>query len=1612
VKYKFITTFIFSFICAINSFAQQITTNNSLPLEQLIQGIFGQNCVDISNISSTVNGSTTGISSFGYFERSNSNFPFQSGIVLTTGNANSAGNVQNNIILNDGDESWITDIDLETALGISNTLNATSIEFDFISISNQIQFNYILASEEYFGNFPCEYSDGFAFLIREAGTSNPYTNIALVPGTSTPVNTNTIHDEIFGFCDASNEGYFEGYNLGDTNYNGRTAVLSAEASIQPNVQYQIKLVIADQTDENYDSAVFLEGNSFNASVDLGEDFSTCASNYILDGIIENPDATYAWYFNDSLVLSATDPVFNAVQSGNYRVEINLSFSSISCIIEDDITIQLNITQSLDPISNFELCDDLGSNGVEIFDLSTKDADALASVPPSDYTISYHYNSLDAQNASNGITNPIENIANPQVIHVRIEDITDGCVAFSTINLVVNSLPEIIDPTPLVICDDQTADGFTAIDLHIKDDEIKNGEANLVVTYHRNTFDAESNTSALLVPYVNNNVNEQLFVSVTNPQTGCNSTTTLDLTVLDNPIINKDLHYISACESGDDINSVFDLTSIIANLLQGTTGVTVTFHETYADALSSTNPIADETNYTSLNLTEQTVFIRVESNTTGCAAITPLEIHSNLLLTATNIEDSSVCDINNDSTEDFYFDTIAADIINAVPDITITFYETEDDRVNEINAIDTSVDYENLSNPQTIYLTLTSPACAEDAEIDLIVEPIIEFEPIISQTVCDEDQDGITITDLSQFNALVSEGQTGFRIRYFISQEDADSNRNKLPNFYTNTSNPFTVYTRTRPNGSSCAHVNSFEISVIDAPITSSPTAIIICDADRDGFFGIDLTNSISEVVTSTINRTITFHNSLEDADLGENAIIAVSNYAAQTEIVFIRIENNGTYCHTVEELNIIVNTLPYVGDLTHHIDDYTICEDESDSIGEFMFETKDVEALDGQTGKEVTYYLNESDANNKVNTIDKTSIYENISNPQDIFVRIDNITDESCYFTSSFTIEVGTNPFFNEPRSWYVCNDFSNDGSEIFDFSTKVTEISNGIPDIQNVTFHASEIDARNSINPLPLQYANTVNPQEIFVQIDNGTSCNSITSFVLNVIQVPDVNVVAPIVQCYDEDDGILTFDITQAELNILDIRQNQIAIRYYENFEDSELQVNPITNPENYTNTSNPQTVYMEVTNTVSSCYTKFPIELIVNSPPLINDFITYNICANEANTIELTEINQVVTDVNFNVEFSYFSNEADAIFKTNALDTNYTYITNNDTLFVRAEYSSTHCFDYYEFNLNVNPLPIANQPDHLVACDDNSDGLLEFDLLQQNSSVLTSQNPNLFTITYHNSELQANENNSALETDYIAFDSEIIYVRIENSNSGCYSITQFSVFINTLPVVDIEDQVICLDNLPLLVSANTNIPSDQYLWSTNESTPEIEITEIGTYAVTVMSEFGCITTRTFNITESESATIELIETVDFSDPNNITITVSGLGNYLYKLDDNEPQESNIFENVTMGYHTVTLVDLNGCANVTIEVLVVDIPKFFTPNNDGAFDTWHIIGIETLPGTIINVFDRYGKLLTQLSSNSPGWDGTFNGTKMPTNDYWFVAEVQRGLIPFQVKGHFTLKQ
>jgi gliding motility-associated-like protein len=161
--------------------------------------------------------------------------------------------------------------------------------------------------------------------------------------------------------------------------------------------------------------------------------------------------------------------------------------------------------------------------------------------------------------------------------------------------------------------------------------------------------------------------------------------------------------------------------------------------------------------------------------------------------------------------------------------------------------------------------------------------------------------------------------------------------------------------------------------------------------------------------------------------------------------------------------------------------------------------------------------------------------------------------------------------------------------------------------------------------------------------------------------------------------------------------------------------------------------------------------------------------------------------------------------------------------------------------------------------------------------------------------------------------------------------------------------------------------------------------------------------------------------IVTNAFSDSQVITVTVEGWGEYKFQLDNGPLQDDNVFTNVSPGDHTITVYDtkgINACETVILSsVSVIDYPNFFTPNGDGYHDTWNIIGLGSQEDAKIYIFDRYGKLIKQISSAGDGWDGTYNGNQLPADDYWFTVTYREmnaagESVVKEFKSHFAMKR
>lgn len=438
---KIIILLILTVFFSQKNYSQYITTDENYTAQQLIQDVLiNSPCATVSNFSVSGGNFASGEKSYAYFDGTGSTFPFQNGIVLSTGKATNTQGPNDSLSDDGANMGWTGDQDLEQALNITNTLNATILEFDFISVGNKFSFDYIFSSEEYQGTAPCRYSDGFAFLLKEVGTTNTYQNLALVPNTSTPVLVTTVHPQISGGngCPAINEQYFDAFNGTNhpTNFNGQTVVLTAKGEITPNVLYHIKLVIADEENYRYDSAIFIGGGSFNFGLDLGDDRLIATGNPICQNDTLTLNATqqgtntYQWYQDGNLLIGETNPTYTVTSAGNYSVEVNINGS---CISEGEIEIEyaptLNVVQTL-----FEQCDTDGTqDGFSSFDLSTIKNQIFSNLP-STFTLDFFETNTSTTPLASNYTNTI---ANQQVIYAKITNI-QGCYSAYPITLKVNT----------------------------------------------------------------------------------------------------------------------------------------------------------------------------------------------------------------------------------------------------------------------------------------------------------------------------------------------------------------------------------------------------------------------------------------------------------------------------------------------------------------------------------------------------------------------------------------------------------------------------------------------------------------------------------------------------------------------------------------------------------------------------------------------------------------------------------------------------------------------------------------------------------------------------------------------------------------------------------------------------------------------------------------------------------------------------------------------------------------------------------------------------------------------------------------------------------------------
>jgi len=314
--------------------------------------------------------------------------------------------------------------------------------------------------------------------------------------------------------------------------------------------------------------------------------------------------------------------------------------------------------------------------------------------------------------------------------------------------------------------------------------------------------------------------------------------------------------------------------------------------------------------------------------------------------------------------------------------------------------------------------------------------------------------------------------------------------------------------------------------------------------------------------------------------------------------------------------------------------------------------------------------------------------------------------------------------------------------------------------------------------------------------------------------------------------------------------------------------------------------------------------------------------------------------------------------------------------------------------DVQVGFSTMPVASPVSDTSAC---SEAII-FDLSSKDSEALGGQDPNAFVVSYHSSLADATSGNNFLPKQYTLQDgSQTIFVRVTSAeNVDCYDASQDFQLTNVeTPALDFPEEVfLCDGSASIAIGSVSALPNHSYNWDTGETTPSINVSQAGTYTLTATNTqagLSCSNTKTITLVIGTPPRIEAIEVKDLQSDNTVTIIADREGEWEYQMDDGNYQLENVFTNVAPGTHIVTINDPKGCGTVSEEIIVVGFPKFFTPNGDGMHDYWHIEGVSNLTNPIVTIYDRYGKLVQQLTANSIGWDGTLNGQQLPSTDYWF---------------------
>ncbi|WP_405573130.1 T9SS type B sorting domain-containing protein [Winogradskyella sp. Asnod2-B02-A] len=1163
----------------------------------------------------------------------------------------------------------------------------------------------------------------------------------------------------------------------------------------------------------------LESVSFNGAANGS--FQVCDSSNDMEElvILNDYDEGLIIGYDNAQYMAVTYHILETEANTNTNpiTEINITtpttiYARIALVFEgaeidftvEEITLDFQSTILLTPVTDV-ICDEFYNNQ-EIHDLTQYETQ-ITTAPGA--TFSYEYTNGSA------INNPtIFNVIGPtQVINIFVTT-PNGCITETTTTITFH--PDITTATATIEACDADNNNEEAFNLNDALPDINANYTNYTNTFYPTLLEAQVGdpTTEILNPTTYSvNTNSSVYVRLFNATTTCYTTARINLSIIPVPeIISNE---IIVCDfENDAIENNVDLTQFNSEILGNQTGVNLTYYNSLTNANSFTDPIltASITNLT-------TLYVNLEA-ADNCVITGDINFSLQAAPIVNNIS-VTVCDNFTDGEE--YYNLILSnpDIISDPLNHNFRYFNSEINAINNSSPI--SSNYLITTVPQTIYVRVRNLAtdCFSIAEIDLdFTFPVAVQDTELSE--CDDDFNLTEEFDLTMAIPDMLADTTGLDITYYSDEIGAQTANPSFlistPQNHNTASETDNVFVRFDDVTRGCFSIGKVVLKALATPkLVDSNYSI--CDTDFDGLYTLNLNDLNPLIIQDQTGLVFTYYTNLADAENEDNAINNTSDYTIPNDnhTIYIHVINPFG-CVSIATVNITIRSSATVEIPTDVLE---VCDNDLNTYAFFDLTTFESQ-LTTEPNATFKYFNSENDAHLEQNEILNPTNHENVNpNSQTIFVRVS--APDKCDNITSFNIETIhiTPPSLTEATFCAGSSVILDVGSNYVTYNWNTSENTQSIEVSSAGTYSITLIDS-------------------------NG--CTDTFNIVVTELPLPDV-VSTAITECDYTGiaDGFMEFNLNDYDNQLTNSNSN-VTTHFY--LSQADLNANVNEQNSTFTNTTNPQTLFVKIVDNTTQCYNS--TTLIINSNYSVVSSNTYEICDTDFDgnyTFNLTELNSLVVSDVTDLNFQYYTSQTNAETQNESITGDYTIPNNNHSVFVRVE-NSFGCVYITSVLVSYRADAIVNNiTDILKACDDDLDTFTAFDLTSFENMV-SSETDAMYR--YFNSEINAQlEQNEILNpTTYqnTIPNSQTIFVRV-SAPDKCDNITSFGIETIHITPPTLTEATFCAGTSVIL-----DVGSDYttYNWSTSENTQSIEVSSAGTYSITLVDSNGCTDTFIIEVTE----------------------------------------------------------------------------------------------------------------------------------------------------------------